>query len=438
MSPKTGRPDPSDGSWRTQEPRPTPVPRDATNALSVPGSRNALWRFARLAVVVSAIALGLFIAAVVLAIAHGPSMAVAFSVSFGAVFALIATPLAIAAIRSATVMRDYPWQPYHASVIVPVSQKVRPRMELWSDDDRQPIRWHLKVSVSTVTGRALGSGMYRHVWMAGDPGHGCVVVPAGGGPLIWATRDWLRLHHETGSLTQVSQSSAADRKRIPDEFRVPAPQGRGHALSVPGSSPALRLFARRAVMWWAVMVVLIAVFVVLVATNAPPVANIIWAYLAIGTAVPLVRRTAAVTGAARRMAGRPWVLYHAKVTVPVSGKVLMEVWPDGDEQSEHRHLKVKSTRATRVELGSGTYRYVWITGGPTRRTVLMPAGGGPLVWAARHEPATRDVSHEPSKRRAGKTSSKTPPVLLAQEARRNARALEREKAAEGTTTGEPS
>lgn len=415
-----------------------PVPRDAVNALAVPGSRHALWQFARISVVLASIALGLSIAAVLVAIVHGPSVAVMFCAAFAGVFALVLVPISIGVIRSALVMREYPWQPYQASVSLPPTQKVRPRIEIWRDDEGHGGHWYLKISVSAAGREALR--MYRYVWMAGDPGRGCVIAPAGGGPLLWATRDRLMTRLRTGAFRPASQSSQVDptdHTRTPDNFRVPAPEG--HALSTPGSSRALWRFARRAVVWWAVAVVVIAVFAVLVATGAPLGAVIGWTYVAVGTAIPLVRRTAAVAGVTGRMATRPWVLYGAKVTVPVSGKVRMEVWPDGDQKSEHRHLKVKSSMATRAQLGSTTYRYVWIAGVPGRRAVLVPAGGGPLVWAAHDEqkPAGGQAAHDvPHKARRG--SGKTPKVLLAQEARRKARELEREDATGSTSMDGPS
>lgn len=412
-----------------------PVPKGAPNALSVPGSRHALWLFARLCLVLAAITLALLVAAAVLAVAHGPDVATGLCLSFGVVFALILVPVTVGVIRASVVMRDFPWEPYQARVTMPVTQKVKPRMEIWRDDDNHATHWYLKVSVSAASRQMLDSGMYRYVWMAGDPGRGCVVVPAGGGPLVWTTRDWLMTHHKTGSFTQASQTYAPDHARTPDEFRVPAPQGRGNALSVPGSSRALRQFARRAVVWWAAALVVVAVFAVLVATNAPAGAVIGWTYVAVGTAIPLVRTTVSVAGATWRMSRRPWMLYHAAVTVPVSGKVRMEVWPDGDRKVEHQHLRVKSTRATRAQLGSTTYRYVWIAGVPGRRAVLVPAAGGPLVWATRdkEKPATQHDA-----RKARRTSTKTPTVLLAQEARRKARELERESASGGTPSDEPS
>jgi len=406
------------------------VPKGAKNALSVPGSRHALWVFARLSLVLAAIILALLVAAAVLALAHGPGVVTLLCLCFGLVFALILVPVSVGTIRAAVAMRQFPWEPYQASVSVPPTPKVKPRMEIWRNDDDHGTRWYLKVSVSMASPRMLDSGMYRYVWMAGDPGRGCVVVPAGGGPILWATHDWLMTHHKTGGFTQASSTYAPDHARTPDEFRVPAPQGRGNALSVPGSSQALRQFARHAMVWWAAWLVVVAVFAVLVATNAPLGAVIGWTYVAIGTAIPLVHTTASVVGATWRMSRRPWTLYHSSVTVPVSGKVRMEVWPDADQKAEHQHLKVKSTRATRVQLGSTTYRYVWIAGAPGRRAVLVPAAGGPLVWAARdkQEPAKRhDVP-----RRGRRTSTKTPKVLLAQEARRKARELEREAASGGT------
>jgi hypothetical protein len=387
-------------------PRPVPVPKGAPNALSVPGSRHALWVFARLSLVLAAITLALLVAAVVLAAAHVSGAATPLCLCFGIVFALILVPVSIGTIRAAVAMRNFPWEPYQASVSVPASQKVKPRMEIWRSDDDHGTRWYLKLSVSTASREALKSGMYRYVWMAGDPGRGCVVVPAGGGPMLWTTRDWLMTHHKTGHFTQAGPATAADHARTPDKFRVPAPQGRGNALSVPGSSLTLWQFARRAVVWWAAWLVEVAVFAVLVATNAPPGAIIGWTYVAVATAIPLVHTTASAVGATWRMWHRPWVLYHAAVTVPVSGKVRMEVWPDSDQKAGHERLRVKSTRATRVQLGSTTYRYVWIAGAPGRRAVLVPAAGGPLVWAARDraKPATpRDAAPRKAKRSPTKT-----------------------------------
>lgn len=407
------------------------MPKDAPNAVSVPGSRHALWLFARLSLVLAAITLTLLVAAAVLAAAHGPGIATALCLCFGLVFALILVPVAVSTVRAAVVMREFPWMPYHASVATSVSQRVKHRMEIWADDDNRGTHWYLKLTLSMASRAMLDSGMYRYVWMAGDPGHGCVVVPAGGGPMVWATRDRLMTRQRTGSFTQVSSAYAPDHARTPDEARVPAPQGRGNALSAPGSRRALLRFARHAAVWWAAGLVAVAVFAVLVATDAPIGAVIGWTYVMIGTAIPLVRTTAAVAGVTWRMSLRPWALYHAAVTVPVSGKVRMEVWPDGEQKAEHRHLRVRSTRATRVQLGSTTYRYVWIAGVPGRRAVLVPAAGGPLVWAGRDEekPATR---HDVPAARARRGSTKTPTVLLAQEARRKARELEREAASGGT------
>ncbi len=189
------------GGWRTPDPRPVPPPQDAANALAVPGSRRELWRYARTPIVGWPIELVLIVVLVVLIVrAPGPAIVYCyFAVMFLGGSLLLPT---IGVIKTARRMRDHPWQLYHASVSVWSRDRVRARMEIWRDNDRQRDHRYFQVITGTAKRPELRSGMYRYVWIAGDLSGSVAVVPAGGGPLLWARRDpaaTRRNHQETMS-----------------------------------------------------------------------------------------------------------------------------------------------------------------------------------------------------------------------------------------------
>lgn len=193
MSPRSGRrplppagssrPDPIDQTWQTPAPEPVPAP-DTGAALAVRGSRRALWRFARGALVRWAIFVLPLAGLVAVEFTDEPAGTKVFCGLCAVVVAWSPVRRTRAVLRATRAMATRPWRLYRTAT-VPLVGPVR--MEVWQEGDKQATHGYLRVTASGVKRDALGSPVYRNVWIAGDVARGGVVVPSGGGEdLIWA------------------------------------------------------------------------------------------------------------------------------------------------------------------------------------------------------------------------------------------------------------
>lgn len=181
LPPGVGRPDPGGQTWQTPAPEPVPAP-DADVALAVRGSRRALWRFARGALIRWAIS-GLPLAGIVLAeFADVPVSAKVFCGLCAVALAWSPVSRTVAVLRATRVMATRPWRLYRTSALPAVGTV---RLEVWQAADKQATRGYLKVTASGVSGEELSGPTYREVWLAGDAARGGVLVPSGGGDLAW-------------------------------------------------------------------------------------------------------------------------------------------------------------------------------------------------------------------------------------------------------------
>lgn len=167
-------------------PDPDPVrPPEHAHALAVPGTTGALLRFTRRALHPTAwFAVGTTL--IVLGAVYGPDARTRIAlVTIGSIAIAVTIRVPLAAARAWRYAATRPWRYYAASTYV-TDSVAGIEMRVDTNDNVS----YFAAAVSRHRRDVLRSPMFRHVWFAGDfdgSGRG-IIVPAGGGPLIFVRR----------------------------------------------------------------------------------------------------------------------------------------------------------------------------------------------------------------------------------------------------------